>query len=160
MGWWFTLIGFVFLLLGTGFSLIGFVISPQQTIITTIRSFFSQTQSIKILPPSLGGNDVLNLDNLGTLKLHVPYSLTSITLLLDVVPTTLPDKHDENITVEGAQFYNQSLGTQYVFNITDSKRHEIEIAGRIFVITLLKISKLNVPSVPGAIEYQFGIAEK
>lgn len=160
MGWWLQFIGLALLVIGGIFSWVGFVISPQQTIISSIRSLFSQTQSIKVLPSSLGGNSTLNLDNIATLILHVPYSMDSVTLLLDVVPVVFPDRYSNLITIEDAQYYNQSNGKQYVFDTGKNKRHEIDIGGRIFIVTLLKIIKLNVAKVSNAIEYQFGISEK
>ena len=81
MGWWLQLVGIILALLGGAFSLVGFIISPDQTIVNTIRNYFSQTQSIKVLPPSMGGVDHLNLDNIARLKLYVPYSLENVTLL-------------------------------------------------------------------------------
>lgn len=160
MGWWLQFVGLILLFIGGGFSLVGFMISPQETVVQSLRNFFSQTQSIKVLPPSLGGNDSLSLDNVAILRLHVPYSLTSVTLLLDVVPTSLPDQHNAALIVEGAQYYNQLSGKEYVFNTTNNKRYEIAVAGRVFIVTLLKVVKLNVENVPQALEYQFGISEK
>ena len=160
MGWWLQLIGGTLAITGSGLALAGFAISPQNTVITTIRNLFSQTQSIKVLPPSLGGNLTLNLDNLGTLRLHVPYSLAQVTLLLDVVPTTVPIQHDAGVQAEGAEIYNQKTGTAYTFDTNSSKRHEIAIGGRVFVVSLLRVIKLEIPDVPGAVEYQFGISER
>jgi len=36
----------------------------------------------------------------------------------------------------------------------------MNINGRTFIVTLHKISQLEVQDVPGALEYQFGISEK
>mgnify|MGYP001591711657 CR=1 FL=1 len=186
IGWWLQFFGGILGVLSAFFLLIGFVISPNENIIksiknyyikqqihygigdniagdkivTEIKSSFSQTQSIKTLPSSLGGIDYLNLDNVATLKLYVPSSLNKVTLLLDVVPISLPDQHNKAFIVEDAQYYNQSLGKQYIFDAGENKRHEIEVGGRVFIITLLKIIKLNITDVPGALEYQFGISER
>jgi len=160
MGWWLQVIGIALGLVGGVATLVGFIISPEQTIITTIRKFFSETQSIKVLPPSLGGIDHLNLDNAARLKLHAPYSLESVTLILDVVPTSVTPKSTPGITVEGAQVYDHTSGTQYVFNKTQNKRHEITVSGRTFVVTLLHVKALDVPDVSRAIEFVFGITEK
>ena len=136
----------------------GGITAGEVNITTTTK--FSQTQSIKVLPPSFGGNDSLNLDNIAKLKLHIPFSINLITMLLDVVVTNLPDQHTDNFSVEGTQYYNQTSGTQYIFNTTNNKRHEIAVGGRIFIVTLLSINKLSIPNVPIATEYQFGISEK
>lgn len=153
-------IGFVLTFMGAVFSLMGFVISPQQTIINSIRLLFSETQSIKFLPTALGGNDTINLDNIATLKLYVPSSIDRVTLLLDVVPIALPDKQTDFFKVEDAQSYNQTTGVTYVFDTNKNRRHEITLKNRTFIVTLQKIRKLKVENIPGALEYQFGISEK
>jgi len=80
------------------------------------RKLFSDSQFIRILPPSMGGNTTLNLDNVATLISHVPYSNSNVTLLLDVVPLGMPDRHDETIRVEGMQYYNHTAGAEYIFD--------------------------------------------
>lgn len=176
------IIGGVLSVIGIIVGLIGVYISPQgehifsyfqgQThsgsgdnvgrdkIINSIQNLFSETQSIKVLPPSLGGNDRLNLDNVATLKLHVPYSDNSVTLLLDVVVITLPSNTEGPIKTEGVKSYNHNSGTIYLFDIINNKRHEITISDRTFVVTLFSINKLDVPNVSYAIEYEFGISER
>lgn len=126
----------------------------------SVRNFFSDTQSIKILPSSLGGNDSLNLDNVATLQVHVPYTENSITLLLDVVTTELPSISTESMTVEGVTTYNHRLGATYFFDTAEHKRHNISVGNRTFVVTLLGVKMLDVPNVPVAREYEFGISEK
>jgi hypothetical protein len=160
MGWWLQFWGILLTLIGGLCTLWGFVISPEQTVINSIRNYFSQTQSIRVLPPSLGGIDYLNLDNVARLKLYVPYSANSVTLLLDIVPTSPIVRTSPNVVVEGAQIYNQSLGVQYVFDTGDNKRHEIAVGGRTFVVTLLQINRLGIPNVGNPLEYVFGISER
>jgi hypothetical protein len=160
VGWWLQLFGIILALFGGLCSLVGFIISPDQTVINSVRAFFSQTQSIKVLPPSLGGVDYLNLDNIARLKLYVPYSREYVTLLLDIIPTDMPSRSGSGIAVEGAQIYDQSLGVTYVFDKGAQKRHEITVAGRKFVVTLLQINQLDVPNVANPLEYVFGISEK
>jgi hypothetical protein len=128
--------------------------------VNIVKIKFSETQSIKVLPPSLGGNDTLNLDNVATLKLYGPsYSTTAVTLLLDVVPIELPDKIDGNLQMEGAYTYNHLSAVKYTFDTAKNRRHEITTAGRTFAVTLQKIILLDVPGVSNALEYQFGISE-
>ncbi len=124
------------------------------------RKLFSETQTIRLLPPSLGGNDVLSIDSIATLKTHSHGSATSITLLLDVVPTHLPDNSSDVVKTEGRQEYTHSKEAEYVFDSIKNKRHDIDIAGRVFTVSLLKISVLDVPNVSSAIEYLFGISER
>jgi hypothetical protein len=160
MGWWLQLIGLILGFVGVGFTLYGFIISPQETIVQSVRNLFSEQQSIKVLPPSLGGNDVLNLNNLATLKLHVPYSEQGVTLLLDVVPEEHPPVKNENFSVEGIRIYNHASGEKFFFDKEENKRKEITIGDRTFVVTLLKIKKLDFKNVAEPFEFVFGISEK
>ena len=131
--------------------------SPQHTVVT--RTAFDETQSIKVLPPSLGGNHVLKLGNLATLRLHAPYSLGMTTLVLDAAPITLPDHRDETMAIEGLAITKGSR-TAYTFDTTKNKRHEINVAGRTYIVTLMESKRLDVPGVGNPIEYVFGITEK
>jgi len=126
----------------------------------TVRNAFSQTQSIKNLPPSLGGNSILKLDNVATLKLHNPYSMSSVTLLLDVVPIDISIQHGPGMSIEGAKRSSLSGTVQYVFDVEQHKRREIAVAGRTFIVTLLEVKKLSMANVSNAIEWVFGISEK
>jgi hypothetical protein len=126
----------------------------------TVRSAFSQTQSIKVLPPFMGGNMTLTLDNVATLRLHLPYSMQMLTLLLDVVPMDMRVVHNENIQVQGAQGYFHSGAATYTFDAQQRKRQEITVADRTFIVTLLKIGRLDISGVANPIEYVFGISEK
>jgi len=160
MGWWLQVVGIALGLLGGVCTLVGFVISPEQTIITTIRVFFSQTQSIKTMPSFLGGIDNLNLDNLARLKLHIPYSLSEVNLILDVIPRTADVKTSPGVSVTDAQIYDHTRGAIFHFDTGKDKRHEIRIAGRTFVVTLLQIKRLDVAPVANPLEFVFGISEK
>jgi hypothetical protein len=126
---------------------------------TSVRTAFSQTQSIKIAPPSFGGNETLRLADVATLKLFAPYSLTSVTLKLDVVPIALPNIKNPAIQIEGAQI-TIGDGTTYTFDVGQNKRHEIAASGRAFIVTLLEVKKLDIAGVSNPIEYVFGISEK
>ncbi len=185
MGWWLQVIGMILALLGFLISPAENIFQSGKVFITNLflgnlsqthsgsgdnvagdkivnvtRVPFSQKQSIKTLPPGLGGIDYLNLDNVAILKHYFPSSSAKVTLLLDVVPTTLPDEHNKNSILEGAQYYNQSSETKYVFDKEKNNRHEIFVGGRNFIVSLLKIHELNIPNVPGALEYEFGISER
>ncbi|MBU4142797.1 hypothetical protein KJ590_02230 [Patescibacteria group bacterium] len=186
MGWWLTLIGAIIVVIGGLFSVAGILISPKDNVYRNIfvkaksitqyhsgigdnvagdktiinqRAFFSDTQSIKNLPPSLGGNDILNLDNLATLKLHVPYNENSLTLLLNVIPTEMPTVKNESFTAEGIKIYNQNSGQSYFFNTIQNKSHKIQIENRFFVVSLKEIKKLDIKNVSNPLEFIFGISE-
>ena len=146
------------------------------------RPPYSATQVIDNLPPSLGGRDVLNLDNLATLRLLTPLEAGKITLLLDVVqyvttqetppveaaPPTIEELPDGNFRVDISETLDMSESLsvlayspeqKYVFDMDDNKRHEIPVGGRTFVVTLRKIQKLTTEGVNDTVEYEFGIAE-
>jgi hypothetical protein len=131
----------------------------KESMSVPVRNVFSQTQSIKVLPTSLGGKLELNLDNAATLRLKSPYSLNMITLMLGV-PISFPDKHTADISIEGAQII-PDIGKVYTFYTgKNNNSHAVMAAGRVFIITLFKIKKLEIPNVPNPIEYEFGISEK
>src|SRR4029077_19378268 len=89
---------------------------------------FSETQSIKILPPSLGGIDTLNLDNIATLKAWFNTHF-GITLLLDTPAIAFPPK----IGIEGAEVWQRD-GKQYVFDLVNNQEQEVIVSGRTFII--------------------------
>ena len=97
----------------------------------------------------------MNLDNVATLRLYVPDAIDLATLILDTIPMRFPDQG----SFKDVEIYTH-LGPQYVFDNGDNKRHEIMVAGRTFVVTLLAIRKLYVPNVGNPIEYTFGISDK
>jgi hypothetical protein len=125
----------------------------------TVRSAFSQTQSIKVLPPSLGGNMTLHLDNVATLRLAAPYSMEMATLALDVVPIDMQVRHGPEVQVEGPQIYYGSH-QQYMFDVHQNKRKEIEVGGRTFTVTLIQVKRVPIANVGSPIEYVFGISER
>lgn len=78
------------------------LIEPSVSKIQTIRQAFSSTQSIKLWPPFLGGNEIIHLDNVATLRALLPLN-DRITLALNIVPIRFKDLRAPNIEVEGAQ---------------------------------------------------------
>jgi hypothetical protein len=66
---------------------------------TTVRNAVSDTQSIKILPPSMGGNETLRLDHIATMVL-VDNSLMTITLALDSTPVALDLKFPPEVPIK------------------------------------------------------------
>jgi hypothetical protein len=107
---------------------------PASSGATAIRTAFDETQSIKVLPSSLGGNEVLRLGNLATLRRSVPYSLGMVTLELDVAPMRLPGYRDSvgDVTII------KGSGSKYTFDTMKNKRHEIAVGGRTYIVTLLE----------------------
>jgi hypothetical protein len=117
---------------------------------------FSATQSINTLPHSLGGTEILNLDNVATLSLGAPSSMDMVTLFLGLA-TTYP-----NIRIPGMSIEDRKVMTiekRYVFDLKN-RRQEVAVAGRTFIVTLLEIKILDEPRVAKPREYVFGISEK
>jgi hypothetical protein len=135
-------------------------VSPPGPTTQTVRRAFSARQSIKVLPPFLGGNMNLRLDNVAVLRLHAPYSMQLVTLILDVVPMDMSVNVSPGISIDGAQGYFHNPSAQYVFDVNQNKRREIAVAGRTFVVTLLEVKRLSMAGVANPIEYVFGISEK
>jgi hypothetical protein len=76
----------------------------------------------------------------------------SITLVLDDVAIPV---------IKGSNLFKFSTSNNpaYVF---DGKqiRHEIQVGGRTFIVTLKDINNLKIPEVANPVEYVFGISEK
>jgi len=134
---------------------------PAKGAATISRNAFSQRQSIKMLPSSMGGNNTLNLDNVATLR--VGLSLTNrsdiITLFVDTPAISFPAKRTPAMSIEGAEL-STHLGKEYGFDMGKNQRQEIVVAGRTFIVTLLEIKQLDTPGVAAPIEYVFGITDK
>jgi hypothetical protein len=128
--------------------------------VQTVRKAFSETQSIKTLPPFLGGNDTLRLDNVATLHLYVPYSDNSITLVLDASPVRLPDQNNDGVAIQGAHTFTHDTKDEIAFDVGVNKRREITVGDRTFVVTLLEVRHLATPDVAKPLEFVFGISEK
>ena len=123
-------------------------------------SRFSSEQNIKILPPSLGGIDYLNLDNIATLQLHVPYNMNEINLMLNLKPIVeLASQSNEDFQIEGVKFISHEGSKIYKFSTSDNMQ-KIKIGERVFIVNLRKISKMNVKDVSVAMQYEFGINEE
>lgn len=123
------------------------------------RALYSATQNIRLWPPSLGGNDILKLDNLVTLKTGVLYDERSITMLLAVVPIEEESIENQSFRAEGIQKIYHKFNQKYIFDIFDQKTHRISYGGRDFLVTLNKIRKIPIKGVSLALEYEFGISE-
>jgi hypothetical protein len=145
---------------GVGLGWLYFALAPSPTGAAVTRNAFSERQSIILLPPDQGGNDILRLDNVGTLRRHVPFSLDKITLLLNVASLKLPDQRGLNFNIFDMNIYNHKSGKEFLFDRDKNQSHEITVSGRTFTVTLFKVTKLNVPGVAFPVEYSFGISEK
>ncbi len=122
---------------------------------------FSEKQYIIPLPPRLGGNNRLILDNAAILKLTEPYNENEITLILDVATKEFAPVNNENFTIEGAQIsYTSGKDKYYRFDLHQNNRHTIQTADRTFNVTLFKISELKTSGVSKALQYEFGISER
>ena len=137
---------------------------------------FSEEQSIKLWPSSLGGNEELNLDNLATLRYLRDATENQITLVLDLVPFKIDEPDDTTVAKEGHLSVSfNTIGGKIKFadfvslNKTDektflfdklNKRHIINLENRRFVVTLKSITLRKIPHVHKALECKFGIKEE
>lgn len=180
MGWWLTLFGAIFTVVGAVLAFIfsqqkqsflifaaagavlllcGSLMSPRHNIFIQ-KKLFSDKQYIRSWPSHLGGNDRLNLDNLATMKADFPRTESGIVMLLNVTPVEeLPVKEEGKFEARDITVTQYDDSQKYTFNLNSSKSHKIVAHGRTFVVTLNKIKKVLVEGVPNAIEYEFGISE-
>jgi|ERR1700761_1523606 len=126
--------------------------------ITTVRTAFSATESIKLWPPFLGGTDTLNLDNVAILRVVVPLN-DQITLILNSTAIRMRDINKDGFQAQGIQLMARD-GPEFLFDRTKSRRHEISVEGRTFVVILQDIFPRTIEGVANPIEYVFGISEK
>ena len=197
-GWWLQLVGMILGVISSVAVIFGFILSPQDNIFRSIKNTiqihfgsgdniagekieltrFSETQFIRLWPEHLGGNDYLNLDNLGKL-VYLEQSKEGILLALNSPQIMIPNPRNSNNLIalggktavanpenskdfEMRDFSVISMNDEtatYQFDLLKQKTHTIELGGRRFVVTFTKINKPNIPSVSAPIEYEFGISE-
>ena len=163
MGWWFTLIGAILILIGGGFTVAGILLSPKDNIYRNIivqKKLFSDTQYIKSWPELLGGIDELNLDNTGILKAYFPRDKYSITLISNITPVGMSDKNETGkFQATGIKKINMTNKTDEILFDLEHPIHEFKFQDRVFSVKLLGINEKNIEGVKNAIEYKFGISE-
>lgn len=120
---------------------------------------FSATQEVNNLPPPLGGNQVLSLAGVATLRLHVPYSEVEVTMRLDAVPQMLGVQASEGIEVTGAQIV-RGKANSLRFDTQEHKRHILDVAGSVFVVTLLEVDPRPMEGIGKAMRYKFSVVER
>ncbi|MDG1708115.1 MAG: hypothetical protein P8H03_05100 [Emcibacteraceae bacterium] len=120
---------------------------------------FSEEQTVNTLPPHLGGKDRLNLGNIGSLLRLVPCNNEMVTMAVDAVPINYPDKVTPNMEVRNLNIMSGPL-ERIEFNNGVNKRHNIDVDGKVFVVTLIKTEVLEVKNVNNAVSYTFNIAER
>ncbi len=117
-------------------------------------------------PQFLGGNMVLDLDNLATLTAWPPPTRERVTLMLHFIAVP-PAMECVSVTKEGCENLRNSNvfkvvtshGPIYSFD-TNHPRHEIPVAGRTFVVTLKEINNVDIAGLSHPFEVVFGISEK
>jgi hypothetical protein len=131
--------------------------------ILTTRTAFSITAKLCNLPPYLDAKNSVNLDNAGVLKLWVPYSLSSVTVCIDPTVSNFPNDNPfvtiGSSVVPGSVQMTFGKLQEYVFDRVSNKRHDIEVGGRVFSVTLMEVNPVNIPGIAPTFEYVFGISE-
>lgn len=133
--------------------------APSIPAITTTRQAYSAEVTINSLPPPLGGKNTINVDNVFTLRLSVPYSVNEVTFTINATGVQLPDKNTPQMQVSGA-FVTTGPVRTILFNRTDKRTHVLREGGRAFSVNLTNVRILDTPNVANPLEWQFGIFEQ
>jgi hypothetical protein len=114
------------------------------------RQYFSSTERVILAPEFLGGHNTLNLDNIATLTAR--WADHIIMILDDVAAVPV---------IQGSNVFKMSTSNNPTYRFDGKQvRHEIEVGGRTFIVTLKTINNINIPEVANPREYVFGISEK
>ena len=127
--------------------------------ITTTRQAYSAEAAINSLPPLLNGRNTINVDNVISLRLSVPYSANEVTLTVNAAGVHLPDKNTAQMQVSGTYVTTGSV-QRITLNRTDKKTQIIKESGRTFSIRLVDSRVLNTPGVANPLEWNFAISEQ
>lgn len=122
-----------------------------------MRARFTSTQTVSTFPSETGENRTLNLDNVATLRLGVPYSANDVTMVLDPVVVRLDGEHDPGIQVEALGY---RAGRRLLFDQGENKRQFIDAGGRVFVVTLTEIDPRPVAGEARPFKFTFSISER
>lgn len=138
------------------------IFHDRSVISSVTRTAYSSEEELNNLPPSDGGNYVLNLDNAGTL-IWFPTVTSSgqIILLLNAVPvstgTTTPAFEEQCIGIDTTKYQ------QFTFNAEGQSQQSVETGGRTFEITLAGQKQITPPEHQALgyspIEFDFLISE-
>jgi hypothetical protein len=119
---------------------------------------FSAICELTTLPSYMGGQSVIDLDSVATLRLSPPYSIDSATLALDPVPMRQPDA-----ILPGAEFRDIQVtagrSKRFSFDTGQNKRHTMEAGGKVFIVTLRETEALSVEGVANPLKFVFAVKE-
>lgn len=124
----------------------------------TVPSKFAAECEMTTAPTSLGGRSVIDLDGIATLRLMPPYSRTSVTVALDMVPIKHPNRIEPDAQITDVHLYiGQSK--RFFFDTDHNKRHTMEAGGKIFIVTLREIELLQIEGVANPLRFRFAVKE-
>jgi hypothetical protein len=153
---------------GTLFILLFLLILPLVMGTLSDSSYIGQKFSMTAIVYSRdypADKNIINLDNVGTLR---PYNMfyeespdIRIKLALNFPVTVLSDRMAP-MSKGSAYMYQKEPDSEdvFIFNVLGQKSHEIEVAGRTFLVTLFNIRDLSISDIDTQYEYQFGVVEK
>jgi hypothetical protein len=138
------------------------------------RLKYSSRQTLQLSPMAAPSDQVLNLDNIALLRLHVPSSLHSVTLaMLKNAPLTIAEPQadkeykDSDGTIafpsagkglEIRGFASYSIASTYEFTTTN-RVQIIPVKDRAFRVTLDEINEKSSKGIPRT-DYVFAISEE
>jgi hypothetical protein len=128
--------------------------APAPTTFPSVRVAYSSRQVLQISNVPGDYNRALNLDNVATLRLSVPFSRESVTLLWPTSPPT-------TIEEPGATTRNLSI-TNWTTKITFDVTHPVQlirVGERIFRVSLEDIHDKTTPERIFWFQYEFAISE-
>ena len=126
-----------------------------------LRQKYSATQVVNTLPPFMGGNALIHLDNTADLKLSGSYSASSAQLSLIAPFVENGPYRVTGVEIQSDQFTATDKPEQvFAFDTIANVRHEITADHRTFTVTLLNARILHVPQIAQAYQYTFGVHEK
>jgi hypothetical protein len=141
--------------------------TPQRVLVK-----FSSTQTIQISSSPGPYNEHLNLDNVAVLTQTGAFDRDSITLALLVSPplgvvnpkaseqydgSQLPAAGHPGMKTKNLEV--RTLGDRFTFHRMNSPRATVKVAGREFVITLMRVDHKSTPRHK-LLEYTFGASEQ
>ncbi len=120
---------------------------------------FNLEQTISNFPTINGQLSALKLGGLAIMTLGAPYSMTGVTMVLDVTPISLGRG-----TFDGAEMQNATLtlgnSKDLYFDTGENKRQIIAIAGSIFIVTLIGIYATPRHDFSRPLQFVFSVVEK
>lgn len=184
MGWWLQLIGMILALIGFLISPQENVIKSGGKFIINLfsnnniqthsgvgdnvagnkvvyeNSLYSSMQTITLAPEEFGGNDSLNIDNIGKLIVITSKSNEDkIVVWFNVSPIRGIIK-ENGIVGEYKILEGGYKSREFTFDRINNSKLTLEGNGRSFLITLTDVERIDIKDFKKTLRYKFSISEK